>query len=59
MNNSVPSAPAAPLAARRAPGRSGDAVFSGVVRLSGWLILVLMGGLIGVLAWGGAQAWGA
>ncbi|MBB2177170.1 phosphate ABC transporter permease PstC, partial [Gluconacetobacter johannae] len=37
----------------------GDAVFSGVVRLSGWLILVLMGGLIGVLAWGGAQAWGA
>ncbi|MBB2192023.1 phosphate ABC transporter permease subunit PstC, partial [Gluconacetobacter azotocaptans] len=37
----------------------GDAVFSGVVRLSGWLILVLMGGLIGVLAWGGAQAWAA
>ncbi|MBB2203385.1 phosphate ABC transporter permease subunit PstC, partial [Gluconacetobacter tumulisoli] len=36
----------------------GDAIFATMVRGCALLILVLMGGLIAVLAWGGAQAWG-
>ncbi|RDI37906.1 hypothetical protein C7453_105317, partial [Gluconacetobacter liquefaciens] len=34
-------------------------MFAGLVRLSGWLILAILGGLIAVLAWGGLSAWSA
>ncbi|RDI39828.1 hypothetical protein C7453_102625, partial [Gluconacetobacter liquefaciens] len=37
----------------------GDRLFAGLVRLSGWLMLALLGGLIAVLAWGGLSAWSA
>ncbi|WP_408906036.1 phosphate ABC transporter permease subunit PstC [Nguyenibacter vanlangensis] len=59
MEPSTLSPPSTMVAARRAAGGVGDAIFSAAVRLSGWSLLALLGGLIGVLAWGGAQAWGA
>lgn len=52
-----PSSSSSPVQPRA--GGVGDPVFAGLVRLSGWLILAIMGGLIAVLAWGGLSAWSA
>ncbi|ACI52422.1 phosphate ABC transporter, inner membrane subunit PstC [Gluconacetobacter diazotrophicus PA1 5] len=38
---------------------AGDRLFAGVVRACALSILVLMGGLVAVLAWGGVAAWSA
>jgi phosphate transport system permease protein len=39
-------------------GGGGDGIFAGLVRACALSILVLMGGLVAVLAWGGVSAWG-
>lgn len=56
-------APSPPAAERGvwggASGVAGDRLFAGVVRACALSILVLMGGLVAVLAWGGVAAWSA
>ncbi|MFS3135161.1 phosphate ABC transporter permease PstC, partial [Gluconacetobacter sacchari] len=53
----MPRSPDLAPVGRNEHAEIGDRMFAGLVRLCGWLMLALLGGLIAVLAWGGVSAW--